>query len=44
MFGDAPPPIGLPPRLTAIGASALVAGAYTGIATTPALIAHSFTG
>lgn len=26
------------------GASSLVAGAYAGIATTPALIAHSFTG
>jgi hypothetical protein len=26
------------------GAASLVAGAYTGIATTPALIAHSFAG
>lgn len=42
VFGDAYNTFILGGGALGYGAAALVAGAYTGIATTPALIAHSF--
>jgi hypothetical protein len=43
-FGDAYNTFILGGGALGYGAASLVAGAYTGIATTPALIAHSFEG
>jgi hypothetical protein len=43
-FGDAYNTFILGGGALGYGASSLVAGAYTGIATTPSLIAHSFAG
>ena len=43
-FGDAYNTFILGGGALGYGAASLVAGAYTGIATTPALIAHSFAG
>ena len=43
-FGDAYNTFILGGGMLGAGAASLVAGAYTGIATTPALIAHSFAG
>lgn len=43
-FGDAYNTFILGGGALGYGAASLVAGAYTGIATTPSLIAHSFAG